>query len=332
MRRLKQLAVVQEFGLVAVIALLMAGLWLFTPSIPRLEFRALTAADTLAAAAGGYAVTFAVSGKTEHFPAAKGWILTKRGETRRLERKERIALPETARVEEVPEMRAQVGGPFSFKRQSGYRVTSAGAANGDYPTGDGHHWTLNTADDGRRTLERDPHVNKFLNADNLFIIATSASFYGIMAVGLTAIIVLGGIDLSVGAIYALASVIGASLLHRMQQGAGSEGSVNLFLALAGGVGVCCVVGAACGFVNGVASVGLGVHPFIITLGGMGVYRGTAFVITKGLSIGDLPPAYGDLIRTKVGGIEPAPLLVMLAVGLLGAFVFTRTVFGRRIFA
>ncbi|MFT3685094.1 MAG: ABC transporter permease [Phycisphaerales bacterium] len=331
MRWLKQLAVVQEFGLIAVIAVLMAGLWLFTPSIPRSEFRALIAADKVATTADGFDVAFA-SGKTEHFSSAKGWTLGQRGNTHRLERKERIPLPAAAKVEEVAEMRARVGGPFSYENQLGYRVTGSGSADGDYPTGEGHHWTLNSTDDGRRTLERDPHVNKFLNADNLFIVATSASFYGIMAVGLTAIIVLGGIDLSVGAIYALASVVGASLLHRMQEGAGSEGSVNLFVALAAGVGVCCLIGATCGFINGAASVGLGVHPFIITLGGMGVYRGTAFVITKGLSIGDLPPAYGNLIRTKVGGIEPVPLLVMIATGLAGAFVFTRTVFGRRIFA
>lgn len=331
MRLLKSLVVVQEFGLVAVIALMMAGLWLFTSGIPRQEFVALAAADTATVTPAGIEVAFAASGKKEVYPASKGWTLGQRGSVKRVERKERVVLSPQAKVEEVAEMQARVGGPFSHETESGYRVTGGGAADGDYPSGEGYHWNLVTGDDGLRALERDPHVNKFFNADNLIIVATSASFYGIMAVGLTAIIVLGGIDLSVGAIYALASVIGASLLHRMQAGA-ADGSIGVGTALLVGVGACCAVGALCGLVNGAASVGLSVHPFIITLGGMGVYRGTAFVITKGLSIGDLPPAYGSFVRTKVGGIEPVPLLVMILTGLIGVLVFTKTVFGRRIFA
>jgi ribose/xylose/arabinose/galactoside ABC-type transport system permease subunit len=162
------------------------------------------------------------------------------------------------------------------------------------------------------------------------IVATSASFYGIMAVGLTAIIVLGGIDLSVGAIYALASVIGAVCLKKL---GGDDGSaVGLLPALLVGFGVCGMVGAACGLINGSASVGLRVHPFIITLGGMGVYRGIAYLTSQGQSISDFPPAFGGFVRMNILGVEPLPLLAMLLVGLIGTVVFTRTVFGRRIFA
>ncbi|MCU0689683.1 MAG: ABC transporter permease [Phycisphaerales bacterium] len=154
-----------------------------------------------------------------------------------------------------------------------------------------------------------------------------------MAVGLTAIIVLGGIDLSVGAIYALAAVCGAYVLSSMQAGAAAAGQeVGTGLALVIGIGVCCLVGLACGLLNGAASVGLGVHPFIITLGGMGVYRGLAFVTTGGLSIGDLPKGYGETVRHRIGGIEWVPASVMVVIGLLGALVFSRTVFGRRVFA
>lgn len=332
MRSLKKLLVVQEFGLVAVIAVMMAGLWLFTPSIPQPRFIPLSAADIVTKTASGIEVTFE-GGRKQVYVAKEGWVVTQRGSSQRLERKERVELPTAAKVEEVEQMRARVGGPFTYETQSGYRVTGGGGVDGDYPSGEGYHWGLSVGDDGSRVLERDPHVNKFLNADNLMIVATSASFYGIMAVGLTAIIVLGGIDLSVGAIYALASVIGATALNAMQAKAGVDGgTIGTFTALVVGVGICGLVGAVCGLINGAASVGLGVHPFIITLGGMGVYRGTAFVITKGLSIGDLPPAYGGFMRSKIGGIEPVPLIAMLVTGLVGVLVFTKTVFGRRIFA
>jgi len=324
---LKKLVVVQEFGLIAVIALMMAGLWLFTPGIPRPQRVIAGSPQQIAATSTEFIVTDAKGVKTE-YPVSGGWQQTS---PNRLQRFEQITLPASAKVEEAADLRARVGGPFSYQTQSGYRVSNAGSADGEYPSGDGHAWYLNTDDAGTRTLQRDPHVNKFFNADNLIIVATSAAFYGIMAVGLTAIIVLGGIDLSVGAIYALASVIGATLLNRMQAGTG-EAVISTPVALLVGVTVCCAVGSLCGFINGAASVGLGVHPFIITLGGMGVYRGTAFVITKGLSVSDLPPAYGAFIRTKVFGVEPLPLLVMLGTGLIGALVFTRTVFGRRIFA
>ena len=329
MRSLKKLLVVQEFGLVAVIAAMMAGLWLFTPGIPRPERVTVSQPQQITPSPTEFVVTDENGTKTA-YPIAAGWTQTSPS---RLQRFERVALPAAAKVEEVTDLRVRVGGPFSYQTQGGYRVSSAGTADGEYASGDGHRWYLSTDESGARALQRDPQVNKFFNADNLMIVATTAAFYGIMAVGLTAIIVLGGIDLSVGAIYALASVIGATVLNAMQAKIGADGgSIGVGTALMVGVGICGLVGALCGFINGAASVGLGVHPFIITLGGMGVYRGTAFVITKGLSIGDLPPSYGGFVRSKVFGIEPVPVIAMMITGLIGVMVFTKTVFGRRLFA
>lgn len=331
MRLLKKLVVVQEFGLVAVIGLMMAGLWYFTPAIPRRERIDLTPSETVTVSPAGITVS-RENGKRDSFSSAKGWRLVERGSIRRLERKERIEVPKGATVTEVPEMTVTVSGPFTKQLQSGYRVKGAGTIDGDYPSGDGHHWQSYAEDDGTIVLERDPHVNKFLNADNLMIVATSASFYGIMAVGLTAIIVLGGIDLSVGAIYALASVIGATMLKKASGGGVDGAGVGTVAALLIGFGVCGVVGAACGLINGVASVGLRVHPFIITLGGMGVYRGVAYLVSKGQSISDFPAGFGSFVRMNVLGVEPLPLIAMLVVGLCGSLVFSRTVFGRHVFA
>src|SRR5262249_13414232 len=142
--------------------------------------------------------------------------------------------------------------------------------------------------------------NKFLNAQNLIQLAKDTSFIAIMAVGATFIIISGGIDLSVGAIYALASVLGALVLHAFGPARPPGGSQPWWAAP---LGMCACVGAAtlCGLLNGGMVVALRVHPFIITLGTREILRGIAFVITKGQSIGDFPKAFRDLIRWETAG-------------------------------
>lgn len=191
------------------------------------------------------------------------------------------------------------------------------------------------AGDDRVFLSHRYQVNRFLSRDNLVSVLTSASYIAIMAVGMTGIIIMGGIDLSVGSIYALSAVLASMVLE------GLVGTMNSPMTDPAGIGVavlvtlaiCCGVGALCGFVNGASSVGLGVHPFIITLGGMAVYRGIAFVTTKGQTLGPFPEFYtAGFGKFPMLGTTPVPMLVMAAVGLVGALVLTRTVFGRRTFA
>src|SRR5688572_2447269 len=116
-------------------------------------------------------------------------------------------------------------------------------------------------------------VNNFLNSYTLIQTATDASFFAIMAVGATIVIISGGIDLSVGSIYALAGVSMAMFL-RAQGGGGGFETIVLGLAISLGVGL------LCGVLNGLMVVGLGVHPFIITLGTMWILRGIAFVASS----------------------------------------------------
>ena len=92
-----------------------------------------------------------------------------------------------------------------------------------------------------------------------------------MAVGATVVIVSGGIDLSVGSVYALAGVATAMVLRSL----GPDRSVRRSSVI--GLAVSIGVGLAAGAVNGLLVVGLGVHPFIITLGTMWIVRGIAFV-------------------------------------------------------
>lgn len=175
-------------------------------------------------------------------------------------------------------------------------------------------------------------INRFLNPDNLIQVATSASFIAIMAVGATAVIVSGGIDLSVGSIYALAAIAGAAALRWVSASWGDTGP-PMPVAVGVGVGACCLVGAVCGAVNGAASVLLRVHPFIITLGGMAVYRGLAFVTTNGEPLGDFPAAYTTgAFRAEALGVNPVPLVLMLGVAAAGAWLFGWTVPGRWMYA
>jgi ribose/xylose/arabinose/galactoside ABC-type transport system permease subunit len=231
-----------------------------------------------------------------------------------IDRSEREELPPSAVV-------TQLGDEIRVSSEGRTRVYLASAGYEVQETG------------GAKALRHTYQVNKFLNASNLVGVANYASFIAIMAVAMAGIIIMGGIDLSIGSIYALAAMVGALALHG-PDGDGAERwrAMSALLAIPLGLLVCCGVGAACGAVNGIATVGLAVHPFIITLGGMAVYRGVAFVLTNGQSVGDFPASFRTGFKATILGQQPVPLLLMLAVGFAGAFVLSRTVFGRRTYA
>ena len=169
-------------------------------------------------------------------------------------------------------------------------------------------------------------LNKFLNAETLTQIAKDTSFFAIMAVGMTVVIITAGIDLSVGSVYALASVAGAIYMNQF----GSDGSPWMACV---GVLVTIGVGLLCGFFNGLMTVGFNVHPFIITLGTMAIYRGIAFVSTNGQSIGDFPQSFRDFVRQGViGDLSLVPLIVMILVCVIGGIFLARMTIGRRIYA
>jgi ribose/xylose/arabinose/galactoside ABC-type transport system permease subunit len=170
-------------------------------------------------------------------------------------------------------------------------------------------------------------VNAFWNAHTLIQVATDTSFFAIMAVGATLVIVSGGIDLSVGAVYALAGVAAGLVLR----GIGPLGPAEtILLAVATALGVGCVAG----LLNGILIVGLDVHPFIITLGMMWMLRGLAFVVSRAESI-LVPAALTHAAKASLGlggSLAPVPLVVTLIVTGAGAFYLDRTVMGRYILA
>jgi ribose transport system permease protein len=171
--------------------------------------------------------------------------------------------------------------------------------------------------------------NKFLNAHNLAQLAKDTSFIAIMAVGASIVIISGGIDLSAGSVYALASVIGALVLRQLGPGSGTPPWEAVLL----GAVACLGAAAACGALNGALVVALGVHPFVITLGTMAILRGVAFVITSGQSVEGFPQALRDLVRWQVGdGLSVFPLLVLVLATAAGWVFLARLAQGRRVYA
>src|SRR5712691_9165429 len=170
-------------------------------------------------------------------------------------------------------------------------------------------------------------VNNFLNSNTLIQTATDASFFAVMAVGATFVIISGGIDLSVGSVYALAGVTMALIMRAL----GPRGDLaTVLVALA----ISLAVGLLCGLINGAMVIGLPVHPFVITLGTMWILRGLAFVISHAESI-LVPGALTEAIKATLGFAEslyPVPMLVMLLTAALGALYLEGTVMGRHIFA
>jgi ribose transport system permease protein len=170
-------------------------------------------------------------------------------------------------------------------------------------------------------------VNNFLNPSTLIQIATDTSFFAIMAVGMTMVIVTAGIDLSVGSIYAMSAVLMSLALQKMTGAPPVEQVlVGLFLS--------CGIGLVAGLFNGIMVCRLGVHPFIITLGTMWVFRGIAFVTTKAMSI-LVPESLTHFAKANLGmrrDLFPVPMVVMLVVTVLGALFLQYTTWGRRIFA
>lgn len=186
-------------------------------------------------------------------------------------------------------------------------------------------------------------VRGFASVGNLTTVLLHVSVNAILALGMTFVIVTGGIDLSVGSVVGLAGVLTAATLT----GSAALGAVGAtIVAIAVGV----TSGAATGALNGTVTAYLRVAPFVVTLATMTVARGAARLMTGGVPIG-FPaaddPAYAAKIaaldalhavgggRIALPGVErgfPVPALLMLALVAVGAFVLTRTRFGRYVYA
>ncbi|MBC8992633.1 ABC transporter permease [Micromonospora chalcea] len=167
----------------------------------------------------------------------------------------------------------------------------------------------------------------FLTAGNLGNIVRAVSEIGIIAIGMTFVVLLGGIDLSVGAILGLSAVGTATLM--VDSGLGILPAVAAVLA----------IGVLFGALQGYAVARLGIQSFIVTLAGLQVARGIARIWSGGLGI---PIAYGDgpqeappafeLLNGSINGVLPVPAVLFVLIGVAAVVVLRTTAFARHVYA
>ncbi|MDH3661344.1 MAG: ABC transporter permease [Alphaproteobacteria bacterium] len=160
-----------------------------------------------------------------------------------------------------------------------------------------------------------PH---FLTVGNLTNLLKQVAIVAVLAGGQTLVILSGGIDLSSGSILALSAVTIGFLI---------ENGYPPLLATFAGI----VVGTLCGLINGIIIAKGRIPPFIATLGMMGIARGLALVITKGVSYMVLVPFFDIIGNGKLLGL-PVPIVIVIVVYAALHIVLRRTVFGRHIYA
>ena len=159
----------------------------------------------------------------------------------------------------------------------------------------------------------------FFTTTNLPIILRNASFVGLVALGQTLVLLIGGIDLSIGAAAGLSAVVGALMLTKL--------GIHPYMVVPLTAGF----GLLLGFFNAAFIAKLRLNPFIVTLASGEMFARANLIITQGYPVRPLGQTFRVFGQGELYGV-PAPVLVFLAAGLLLWWMLTRTRFGRNIYA
>ncbi len=159
-------------------------------------------------------------------------------------------------------------------------------------------------------------TSSFYQPANLIDIMLQSAINAVIAVGMTLVIITRGIDLSVGSIAGLSSMVASDVM-----------SHNLYAGVAAGVGV----GLACGILNGALIAKLKLPDFIVTLGTLSIFRGAALIYTNGQPIYGLPPEFRDVFAGHVLGI-PTPVALAVVIAAAAFFLVRFTALGEQIIA
>ena len=159
----------------------------------------------------------------------------------------------------------------------------------------------------------------FLTAGNLSNVLVQASVIALLAGAQTFVILTSGVDLSVGAVTALAGAIAGHLMLKL--------GVDPYAAIA----VALLIGIGVGLFNGYLIAFVGIPSFIVTLGGLTLWRGLAFESTGGFDNSGLPDPFPFIGYGEIFGI-PMPILIMLLAYAVMAFILSSTRFGRHVYA
>lgn len=190
-------------------------------------------------------------------------------------------------------------------------------------TGD---WSI-FKDDAVRVQAPGHYGSVFLSTENLLNIANQIAVIAIMAIGLTMVIIAGGIDLSVGSLLAFSAVTCAWLI-REAAGGKLATPIGMLLCCAAGIALCTLVGLWTGFLVTTFRV----PPFIVTLGVMLLARGGAARLTQGETVFDVPDGFTWLGRGWTFGLLPNAVVLMLVLYAVAHVVMARTVLGRYLYA
>ncbi|MFN7920982.1 MAG: ABC transporter permease [Bryobacteraceae bacterium] len=158
----------------------------------------------------------------------------------------------------------------------------------------------------------------FLTETNLSSVVRQTAVINTMALGMTMIIICGGIDLSVGSILAIGGLLGTMVMEKNWP-------------IAAGIAVGILTGMFCGFANGLMTVRLKINPFIVTLGTLGIVRGLALIISGGLPVHQIPKEFSFLGEGRVLGV-PFVLWILVACAAAVHVILEHTKLGRYAFA
>ena len=170
----------------------------------------------------------------------------------------------------------------------------------------------------------------FATLDNLMNVLTRTAFIGIIAVGMTFVIISGGIDLSVGSMAAL--IAGCMIYFMNQLAMGMGGDLAPITMLVLGIGMALVLGAGFGLMHGLLISKGNIEPFIVTLGTLGIFRAVLTYLADGGALtldSTLSDLYSPVYYTSVLG-APIPIWIFLIVAAAGAIILNRTTFGRHV--
>ncbi len=165
----------------------------------------------------------------------------------------------------------------------------------------------------------------FLSLSNLSNVLRQASIVGVVSIGMTIVLLVGGIDLSVTSTMALSACLMARIFEKMAD----KGLENLSFLLVIGI---LAIGALIGLLNGLMIVYRGMEPFIITLGMMQVLRGINYIYTHGAPGGSVTGFWKSFGSGSLAGIIPWPALFFILLLAAAAIVLKRTIFGRYTYA
>jgi ribose/xylose/arabinose/galactoside ABC-type transport system permease subunit len=153
---------------------------------------------------------------------------------------------------------------------------------------------------------------------NLLNIGQAITLLGLVALAQTVVIIMGGLDISVGSIVGLVSILIALAMRDNN---------NIFVGIAAGL----AAGAAAGLVNGLLITKGRIEPIIATLGTMAVFRGLAFTVTKGAPIGIMDKSFNKIGSGTLLGI-PNPVIILIVVALAFYIFLNYTYYGRHLYA